>query len=96
MTHVYHTGQEWGWEPPLGIKLTGLMNSLVLGRHGEGRKDCIFFFFFFLRFPALETSLVVQWLRFCAASAGGTGLIPGWGTKILHAARHGKKGVWGN
>ena len=25
-----------------------------------------------------------QWLRLCAHSAGGTGSIPGWGTKILH------------
>ena len=23
-------------------------------------------------------SLVVQWLRFCASNAGGTGSIPGW------------------
>ena len=35
------------------------------------------------------TSLVVQWLRFCALNAGDTGLIPGWGTKILHASQHG-------
>ena len=31
------------------------------------------------------TSLVVQWLRLRASTAGGTGLIPGWGTKIPHA-----------
>ena len=30
--------------------------------------------------------LVVQWLRLCAANAVGRGSIPGWGTKILHAA----------
>ena len=30
------------------------------------------------------TFLVVQWLRLCAAKAGGTGLIPGGGTKIPH------------
>ena len=35
------------------------------------------------------TSLVIQWLRHCASTAGGTGLIPGWGTKILHAAHVG-------
>ena len=28
------------------------------------------------------TSLVVQWLRFYAFTAGGKGLIPSWGTKI--------------
>ena len=29
--------------------------------------------------------LVVQWLRLPASTAGDTGLIPGWGTKILRA-----------
>ena len=33
--------------------------------------------------------LVVQWLRLCASTAGGVGLIPSWGTKILHVMRHG-------
>ena len=43
--------------------------------------------------PMSGTSLVVQWLRLCAASAGGLGSIPGQGTrshvpqlKIPHAA----------
>ena len=31
------------------------------------------------------TSLPVQWLGLCASTAGGTGSIPGVGTKILHA-----------
>ena len=35
--------------------------------------------------------LAVQWLRLCALSAGGTGSVPGWETKIPHAARYGKK-----
>ena len=30
------------------------------------------------------TSLVVQWLRLRASSAGVGGLIPSWGTKIPH------------
>ena len=29
--------------------------------------------------------LTVQWLGLCASTAGGRGLIPGQGTKILHA-----------
>ena len=29
---------------------------------------------------------MVQWLRFCASTAGGTGLIPGQGTKIPHVS----------
>ena len=49
------------------------------------------------------TSLVVQWLRHHSCIAGGTGLIPGWGTKIpalrsyipLHEARAKKKKLKG-
>ena len=42
-------------------------------------------------------SLEVQWLGLSASTAGGTGSIPGWGTKIPKARRGGqrKKGsVW--
>ena len=38
---------------------------------------------------SLGTSLAVQWLRFHTPNAEGTGLIPGWGTKIPHAAWYG-------
>ena len=37
------------------------------------------------------TSRVVQWLRLCASIAGGTGSIPGRGTKIPHGPRCGQK-----
>ena len=37
------------------------------------------------------TSLVVQWLRRRTPSAGGTGSIPGRGTKIPRAAWRGRK-----
>ena len=37
--------------------------------------------------PWPRTSLVVQWLRCCTSTAGGKGLIPGQGTKILHAGQ---------
>ena len=37
------------------------------------------------------TSLAAQWLRCCTSTAGGTGLIPGLGTKIPYATRHSKK-----
>ena len=40
--------------------------------------------------PHVGTSLVVQWLRLRALNAGGTGSIPGWGTKIPHAAQRGQ------
>ena len=39
------------------------------------------------------TSLAVQWLRPWTYNAGGTGLIPGWGTKVLHAAWSGPKPI---
>ena len=34
-----------------------------------------------------STSLAVQWWRLCASDAGGMGLIPGQGTKILQAVQ---------
>ena len=36
------------------------------------------------------TSLVIQWLTLHASTAGGTGLIPGQGSKISHATRCGQ------
>ena len=35
----------------------------------------------------VQTSLVVQWLRLCIPNAGGTLLIPNWGTKIPDVVR---------
>ena len=37
------------------------------------------------------TSLVVQWLRLRAYSAGGIGSIPGWGNKIPPAVWYSQK-----
>lgn len=31
----------------------------------------------------IGNSLAVQWLGLCTSSAGGLGLLPGWGTNIL-------------
>ena len=39
----------------------------------------------------LEMSLLVQWLRLLASTAGGMGLIPGQGTKIPHILQPKKK-----
>ena len=36
----------------------------------------------------LGTSLAVQWFRFQASTARGTGSITGQGTKILRAVQH--------
>ena len=38
-----------------------------------------------------KASLVVQWLRLYASTAGGTGSISGQGTKIPHAMEHSQK-----
>ena len=52
-------------------------------------------FFIFLKWNSarlhLKQSLAVQWCRLCAPNAGGSGLIPSWETKILHAAWRSKK-----
>jgi len=41
---------------------------------------------------------LIQWLRLCASTAGGTDSIPGWGAKILHGEgpppTHQKKDVY--
>ena len=39
------------------------------------------------------TSLVVQWLRLSASTAGGADLIPSQGTKIPQAVQHGQKKI---
>ena len=44
-----------------------------------------------IKFNTIGNSLVVQWLGLHASIAGGMGLIPGWETKILHAAVRPKK-----
>ena len=38
-----------------------------------------------------RTYPVVQWLRLWASTAGGICSIPGWGTRTVNAAQHGKK-----
>ena len=43
---------------------------------GEGGKD---------KEAEVGTSLAAHWLRLRTSKAGGVGLIPGQGTKILHA-----------
>ena len=40
---------------------------------------------------SIRTSLAVRWLRLRVPNAGGTGSIPGWRIKMLHAMQHGQK-----
>jgi len=49
----------------------------------QGKESCIKM--------ELGTSLEVQWLRLYTSTARGVGLIPGWGTKTLHAIQKEKK-----
>ena len=44
----------------------------------------------------LQEPLVVQWLRLCASTAGGTGLISGQGTIGMYASqtKRKKKKIW--
>ena len=44
-----------------------------------------------LKFKKEGNSLEVQWLGIHTSTAGGTGSIPGRGTKIPHAARRSQK-----
>ena len=62
-------------------------SSGAVGGHPEGLGEPYLDTFKF----NLGTSLMVPWLRLHTPNAGGTGSIPGRGTKILHAAQHGLK-----
>ena len=46
-----------------------------------------------LEIKQVRTSLAVQWLRLQASTAGISGLIHGWGTKIPDAVKKKKKQV---
>ena len=52
------------------------------GRHRRGKRQ-----------DYLWTALAGQRLRLHTSNAGGTGLIPAWGTKISHAALPGQKNL---
>ena len=69
-----------------------LIPTLPFGSAGSGQKHAFFSPRFSLhQMWGLNTLLVVQWLRLPAASAGGWGLIPGWGIKIPRATRCSQK-----
>ena len=44
-----------------------------------------------LKHKCSGTSLAIQWLRLHTSNVGGTGSIPGRGTKIPHATQRGQK-----
>ena len=39
-------------------------------------------YFFLIKIEKIRPSLVAQWFRLWSSTTGGTGLTPGWGTKI--------------
>ena len=73
-------GPRFNHRPPRHITSKGLRAS---GVSEEDQQDIIT-----ARKTKRRTSLAVQWLRLHASTAGGTGWIPGWRTKIPHATRH--------
>ena len=73
--------------------------SLKTGPKGFNVWFRLWFFFFswkssnwYMRQEFISgTSLAVQWLRLYTSPTEGAGLIPRWGTKILHAVQQKKK-----
>ena len=61
-------------------------NTNIPKHEPESRRDQVK-----INILCLGTSLVVQWVRLQASTAGGTDSIPGWGTKIPHALWQKKK-----
>ena len=51
--------------------------------HSLPKRPFSYFQVLAVRNKAVGTSLMVQWLRLCASTAGGMGLISGWGAKIF-------------
>lgn len=72
----------------LSIGYTGMFSLLKIIKYLLG---LVYFFICMLHFnkkffKRTETFLVVQWLRLRTSTAGGVGVIPGWGTKLSHTA----------
>ena len=71
------------------------IQSIILKQYDTPRSSCIYMRRARIKKQVYdmlkETSLVVQWLRLCASNAGGTGLIPGRGTKIPYVMWHSQK-----
>ena len=68
-----------------------LSNTCLCLNHFLCQKQPLYYQNNTLRSDVLRNSLVVQWLGLHASTAGGTGSVPGQGTKIPHAAWQGQK-----
>ena len=91
--HTLNTTARPGWcrSGGMGFECSG---------NWEGRRGSLRFPFIccltaaaggWIRWVFPGTSLETQWLRLCAPSEEGTDIIPGWGTKVLHATRCSQK-----
>ena len=58
----------------------------------RGPKLSVYAYYILIRSYIIQgTSLAVQWLGLHSTNAWAVNLIPGWGTKSLHAIQHGQK-----
>ena len=71
--------------------LLGAADSWWFVTHKQ-KMNCFKTFYYgaYLKHFIMGNSLVVQWFGLWASTAGGKGLIPGWGTQIPQAARCGQ------
>ena len=88
----YHSAIKWrkSWD----IWKYGWIEATSCQVKSQQQKDNTASFHFYEAYKVAKygASLAVQWLiRLCISNAGGMGLIPGWGTKIPHAAQHVQK-----
>ena len=99
-----HTNPKGRLSSSLPKTALNVIHSTLVKMHMHAAHIVYFFSFFLnlmlkrkiaiktnIKIEVIWTSLEVQWLRLCASTAGGTGSIPGQGTKILHATRRSQK-----
>ena len=72
-----------------GCSLKGRVKKIVLILVGNSRGPEHCTLVVIIKVFHLGASVVVQWLRLCTSTVQGLGSIPGWGTKIPHAAHCG-------
>ena len=74
-----------------GLQSVGYKGTFSLLKIIKYLLGLVYFFICMLHFnrkifKKTGTFLAVQWLRLCTSTAGGVGVIPGWGTKLSYTA----------